>query len=565
MSKGAIAFAAGFGTGYQNQVEKNQRDDERKEDRAQIKLDNDYRVSERNRVTSEREALGRDGAIAKVTETDAPAPLSTPDLEYGGGLPAPATQRTIAVNGIDGEASKTYGSTIEANLAANNWNAGRSQRISDRLYAQGRGDAAMSMDTAKLKLTEEQNAYGRRLVDEGVLDAAKALRAGDGAGMAAAFNKGGQYKIQGEPVLTPVTRNLPGLGDVPTYTAKFNILGPDGQPREMSVNSHDLSMQTMTFEKQQAALLSGAKEGREGKESTSKIGLQAAQAGYYESAAGAKDAAATKPLHERMSEIDKATLASINRQRETINTAITKGQAEGGFDAASAGGKALNLRLATLSLQESQLHARYGETGAAPADPLGIRKSPVALRAGPSGQAGRDMDQREILEAELVKAKARLSPSDPATQEDVASLTRQIGRLPKSSSLAAPGGVAPTAAQPGVAKPLTRPAGAGDPALSTESAGQARRQSALSGALGIQGNSAIDQITAQKIPVLQAAATRIQGAAQALAAAAKSQDPQALQRYAAELQQTKNQFNTLIETMTPQQAEQVRQAAGYYL
>ena len=79
------------------------------------------------------------------------------------------------------------------------------------------------------------------------------------------------------------------------------------------------------------------------------------------------------------------------------------------------------------------------------------------------------------------------------------------------------------------------------------------------------GNATIDQIVAQKVPVVQAAADGITQAKAQLAGAAKSGDPQALQIYAAQVQQARVQFDALLKDMTPQQAEAVRQATGYYL
>ena len=51
----------------------------------------------------------------------------------------------------------------------------------------------------------------------------------------------------------------------------------------------------------------------------------------------------------------------------------------------------------------------------------------------------------------------------------------------------------------------------------------------------------------------------------ALAAAAKSGDPKALNLYAGQVQQARNQFDALLKDMNPQQAEAVRQVTGYYL
>jgi hypothetical protein len=107
----------------------------------------------------------------------------------------------------------------------------------------------MNLQKNALTLNKEQTEFARTLKDEGAFDAAKALRAGDAQGMVDAFNRGGQYKIVGTPVLTPRERDLPGFGKVMTYDAQYDIQNPDGSITHRQQNSHDLSMQLMPYEK----------------------------------------------------------------------------------------------------------------------------------------------------------------------------------------------------------------------------------------------------------------------------------------------------------------------------
>ena len=148
-----------------------------------------------------------------------------------------------------------------------------------------------------------------------------------------------------------------------------------------------------------------------------------------------KTGAGRASAFERMSDVDKAAFADINKQRETIAAAVTKAQAEGSFDENSPGAKQLKTRLNALNLRASAITAKYGDGDAASADPLGERKpaagaapQPAApagnvreqMRVSPATQAARDADRPAILAAEYVKAK----PDDQTAQ------MAEIRRLP---------------------------------------------------------------------------------------------------------------------------------------
>ena len=110
-------------------------------------------------------------------------------------------------------------------------------------------NAALNQKRTQAQFTQDQTEIARRLQDEGIFDSAKALRTGDATGFANAFNKNGKFKINGEPEITKEDRDIPGIGTVPTYTAKFQLVHPDGKVTEETRNSHDLSMQLMPYEK----------------------------------------------------------------------------------------------------------------------------------------------------------------------------------------------------------------------------------------------------------------------------------------------------------------------------
>ncbi len=582
MSKNAIAFLAGLGTGMINSNKEREKQKREDEDRAL-----------RNKASQLQIDQAEQGIKDKRTLAEAGAPIAM--VEGAGGMVKPATMDNRDVGLPENAALPNQGlqeggysvagkaftdpAAAQAELATQNAPEARQKRV---IAAMSGIDPVKALDLEQtqtqrgretIKFTQEQEAYAKKLKDEGALDALKALRGGDGAGMVAAFNKGGEYKILGEPVLTPEQREIPGIGVVPTFTATFKVQGADGKPKDMTINSHDMGMRLMPYEKFLDAQMKVTKEGREGRESDSKIKLQGAQAGYYESAAGAKDATAAKPTAEKMSEPDKLAYTSINKQRETINTAMTKAQAEGTWDENSPGAKQLKTKLAALGMQESKLIAKYGdaggEGGAAP-DPLNLRKPAGGARSAPAPAGSPKSGQLDILNQEWTKAQSQLAgaktPEERTRAEgDLSALTREFKNLKASP----PGAAANMATGGAIAAPAPAPAAARPPAVApapTPTPAPAAKKPNLASAMGAAtGNATIDKIVAEKVPVVQAAADTITQAKAQLAAAAKSGDPQALQQYAAQVQQARTQFDALLKDMTPQQAEAVRQATGYYL
>lgn len=575
MSKNAIAFLTGLGTGYMNASEKDKKQKRDDEDRALRNEAAQLQIDAAKKTVSDQKTIAQAGLPVEMVQGAGgmvkPDAMDNRDV----GLPENAA---LPDGGLDkggykvGQTFFSMKDQAAATVAQQNTPEERSKRV---IAAMSGIDPVKAMDLEQTqtqrgreatKFSQEQEAYAKKLKDEGALDALKALRGGDGAGMVTAFNKGGQYKILGEPVVTPEAREIPGVGSVPTYSATFKVQGADGKPQDMTINSHDLGMRLMPYEKWFDTQLKASKEGREGRESDSKVGLHGAQAEYYRSAAGAKDAVATKSPYERMSEVDKTSLTSLNKQRDTINTAMTKAQAEGSWDDNAPGSKALKTKLAALTLQEAQLTGKYSDGGSAKPDPLGMRKPAASgdtgTRVAPGTQAARDGGRLEILNSELSAAQQRLSSGDPRAQGDIEALQREIGVTSKKAAPA-------NAASAGVtlpSKPVVAPAAPAAPAARPVAATVAAQKPSLASAMGVKpGGAAIDKIVAEKVPVVQGAADGITKAKAALAAAAKSGDPQALQVYAAQVQEARNQFDALLKDMNPQQAEAVRQATGYYL
>jgi hypothetical protein len=180
------------------------------------------------------------------------------------GSPVPQ-QEPIAAQGVSMAAvgkpmfqGKEYVDAATAQAAADGYNSpdSRNARIAQVYRANGDHLGAMDLEAkakqgqaADFTMKVAQHDYAKKLKDEGVFDAAAAMRRGDAAGVKSAFNAGGQYKIDGDVSIEPVEKDIPGIGKKLTYQATFNATGPDGQSKQVSYNSHDLGMQLMPAEK----------------------------------------------------------------------------------------------------------------------------------------------------------------------------------------------------------------------------------------------------------------------------------------------------------------------------
>lgn len=253
-SRGATLAAAITGglNGYMRGMQFNDEKSRTEEDRAMRKQEFDARMGEVN-----------DRKNLKMSLADAARPVT---VESGaGGMIRPETMdnRDVGLAENAGQPNgglglsqfrvkdKSYETQALADTAAATQNApdAVAQRQGLAYRQAGRPDQALDIEQKQAKITNDQATYARKLKEEGVFEAIRALRAGDASGMATVFNSSGQHKLEGIPEITRDERDVPGIGKIPTYTAKMRMKGPDGQIMEKTVNSHDLSMQMMPYEK----------------------------------------------------------------------------------------------------------------------------------------------------------------------------------------------------------------------------------------------------------------------------------------------------------------------------
>lgn len=474
MASNAIAFIAGLGTGMLNAQEKKRLQEREAKKDAQDDAVFDSRMDDVREKKKERAALAEAGKTVTVNDSASTLDTSGKPVLYedpgvassdfrqarsmaestGTAMTGSAPVQTVSAGG------QAFASTALAKAAADQANtpAGRAQRTAAALYGVGKPAEAMQLEAgskqaqvADMQLAEQRWRTDLGAAMQGGHDGlAKLLTNTQADGLA-------QHKVQ------PV-KNADG-------TITYNLLQEDGTlkplPQLTFPDTEDGVVHAayqldkfVTPAQRMDHNLKTAKEAREGRESDAK-------AGYYDSMANAKDVAAANPKTgiDRMSEVDKLTLQNLNKQRDTIHTAITKAQAEGSFDDKSPNAGALRTQLAGLNLRERQLTAKY--SGEAAPDPLGIRKpAPAPASAGGAktgavtGSGTAKEGQVDILNQEMTKATAaRDKPGITADERtraeaDIASLTKELQRLGVKAGAPAPS----MAATAGVAAPAAAPA-----------------------------------------------------------------------------------------------------------
>ncbi len=239
----AITLAGGFAQGQKRIKDEELARQEREQDRSMRRQAFDAQMDEVNQAKDLRISLANAASPMKVTEVIDVDPTN------------PEAPRKTSFSLADGRAVPTR---EEADKAAQKWNKPEAQtaRIANVYRSKGAVDKAITLENSAVdrkrsdeKYTQEQADRASKLHQEGVFSAVRAFRAGDASGLVKAFNAGGEYKLDGEPIITKEERDVPGIGKIPTYSAKLRIVGPDGQVQEKAYNSHDLSMSLMPFEK----------------------------------------------------------------------------------------------------------------------------------------------------------------------------------------------------------------------------------------------------------------------------------------------------------------------------
>lgn len=248
-----------------------------------------------------------------------------------GAQPQAYAPATIAANGVN-YLDKRYDQPLTDEQAM----GARRTRIAD-LAAQGSAAASTALDREQktVKFDQEQQDRVKLLQKEGVFDAAAAMRRGDAAGVAEAFNRSGEHKIIGDVTVAPEKRTIPNHGDIDTFTYTFDLQGPDGKVQRVSRNSFDISQAIMPYEKQIEAMRAGKKDAADIANKEAQTEEHKARANYWNNggAPGAKASAgqgggSDKPF--KMDEDDKIRVkeaaASVRDAEKMLNEALRTAQ-----------------------------------------------------------------------------------------------------------------------------------------------------------------------------------------------------------------------------------------------
>lgn len=451
-ASGALRFAAGFGEGALDQYRRSEADAERKQDRAMRQETHDAQMDEVNQRKSLRVSLA-DAARPIGVEEGAGGAIRPETMDNRDvGLPENADQPNggLTLGGYRVK-DKAYTGKAEATAAADALNTpdAVAQRQGQAYRQAGQPGAALEIEQKQAGISAAQAKQAKMLKDEGVFDALRAFRAGDAAGLAKAFNGGGQYKLDGDPVVTREDREVPGVGTVPTYSAKLRLLGPEGKVIEKQYNSHDLSMQMMPYEK-------ALELQRKGTDSDNKALLLDAKATALEAKAKAGENSGTPSREERLrytslfsdagrriAETNK-TIGSLQRDPVFMINA----RKEGSPEAQQLAELKSNLQQHTeeRSTYQSLLAGSQGSGKPSLAD---ARQPSPAVSGAP---AGRDAGRLDILTQEKSNIEKRLANGDPRAQGDLDAINREIQGTPGGKpALAAgkrPGAAAPAGAKP---------------------------------------------------------------------------------------------------------------------
>jgi polyhydroxyalkanoate synthesis regulator phasin len=268
MSKGALAFIAGLGTGYLNQ--KNREDEKARQDKFdQIALDraaDEKADRERKKKTvSEVGEASQEARAVEVQDHSVSSPASNARTDDVAALPIaaqgiissqseqpPTSTSPIASQGIQKSTwqvgKQSFSDSDSANKAAQEYNKPetRNARIAQVYRSNGDHETALRIEEqtkqaefADFKMKVARHEWGRKLVDEGIVDVAKAANIGDAAGMLKAMNATGDHKAQ-NLTLTPVDTKLADGTPRRTYIANYELIKPDGSVQKMQSTSTDL-------------------------------------------------------------------------------------------------------------------------------------------------------------------------------------------------------------------------------------------------------------------------------------------------------------------------------------
>lgn len=434
MANRGAQFIAGLGSGYLAMDRNIKQDDERAADRRMRQESHDAMMGEANDKKALRVSLADAARPVEVEEGAGgairPETMDNRDVGLPENAELPNAGLSLGGYRVKDKAFKSKG---EATTAADSQNTpdAVAKRQGQAYRLAGQPGAALDIEQKQASITAAQAKQAKLLKEEGVFDALRAFRAGDAGGLAKAFNGSGQHKLEGEPVVTREDREVPGVGTVPTYSAKLRIIGPDGKVMEKQYNSHDLSMQMMPYEKALELQRKGTNDDNKNANQAALIDAKTAALEARTAAAGTKNAGA--PTREERLRYTSLFTDSGRRIQET-NKAMGALQRDPVFMAsARKEGSPESQQLAELQntlKQHTEERSMYQGLLAGSQGGEGTPSLADSRPKAPGAPAGRDAGRLDILTQEKAAIEKRLAAGDTRAQGDLDAINREIQGTP---------------------------------------------------------------------------------------------------------------------------------------
>jgi len=461
MARSAIAFLAGLGTGYveeTNRAEKQKREDEDRalrNEAARLSIDavKQAKADQQTLRDAVKPATLMDGTAVTSPDGNKLLYKTAPDAatldsmqaeadmrgEQTGQAPVPVN--LAAAQGLNASAqgqAKIYTDPAQASKAQSDYNAPGAMdkrtiaalRSIDPLKAMDAEHTQTQRGREDIKFKQEQDAIGKKLAAENVLESLKPLRAGDGIGFAKIFNAKGDATIVGDVTMTPEPRDVGGQA-ITSYTATFQVKDKDGNIATRTINSQDASMALMSFEKKHALDIQAgnkkqsqdnwnktfdqnAEHFKENKRLQEKqIGISAGNLSIAKEEA-ARKAEAFKEERKVPASV-RLAYKTLESTAEAIDKAAYKAQAEGTFNVESASAQKLMADRLIVSNQMKALLAPHLPKAAGVGDVAGILDAPGAAPvATPAAKADPHALPAPIVTKPVVATNLAASQGKPS-------------------------------------------------------------------------------------------------------------------------------------------------------
>ena len=284
MSKGLLAFAAGMGTGYLNQQQRDKEDARIDEDRAMRKQEFDAKMEEASAaknlrlslVDAAKPASTMDGTAITDGQGNRSLYKTAPDAaqmesmqaesdmraEQAGTAPAPLGLASARGLSAGKGASRIYTDLAQADKAMADYGTSKAftGRLADAYSANGQPMKGIELQRDQQKYDREQQQFMATAQQEGYAQTARALVTGDVNAVAKAYNSQGNQKVEGLKS-TPKEIDLPGYGKVKSFDYEGVTVNADGTKMPFKINSHEANMAMMKYPELMKMQLDGNKAG----------------------------------------------------------------------------------------------------------------------------------------------------------------------------------------------------------------------------------------------------------------------------------------------------------------